>query len=130
MLGENKMKETIEEKYLGIWLAPSVADSVSATVTRRLGIATRAIHEIRSVIESKQANSIGAVELGLTLWNQGVMTMVMYGLEVFPEIPKKNMKQLTDLNNRALKSIMGVGKYGCPITALYLELGCWTISNH
>ena len=53
MLGENKMKETNEEKYLGIWLAPSVADSVSATVTRRLGIATRAIHEIRSVIESK-----------------------------------------------------------------------------
>ena len=128
-LGKTIMKGTLEEKYLGIWLSGSVSESVVATVSHRLGIASRAIHEIRAVIEDSRADMVGAVELGLTLWNQGVMPMVLYGLDVFYNIPKKTMKQLVDLNNRALKMIMGVGKNGCPLPSLYLELACWAIEN-
>ena len=55
--------------------------------------------------------------------------MVLYGLDVMPSIPKKTMTQIVDLNNRALKAIMGVGKHGCPLSSLYLELACWTVQN-
>merc|ERR1711954_194997 len=57
------------------------------------------------------------------------MPAVLYGMDVMNVIPKKTMKQLIDLNNRALKAITGVGKYGCPLPALYLELACWTVPN-
>ena len=129
MLGKSRMGMASEEKYLGVWLSCTVSDSIAATVSHRLGLATRAIHEIRTVIEDVRADSIGAVEVGLTLWNQSVMPAVLYGFEVMFNIPKKTMKQLTDLNNRALKAIMGVGKNGVPLPALYLELACWTIPN-
>ena len=51
------------------------------------------------------------------------------GLDMMPSIPKKTMTQIVDLNNRALKAIMGVGKHGCPLPSLYLELACWTVQN-
>ena len=129
VLGTRRMQEAVEEKYLGIWLGGTVSDSVAATVNHRLGIASRSIHEIRTVIEDRMSDTIGAIEVGLTLWNQSIMPAVLYGMDVMSTIPKKTLKQLTDLNNRALKAIMGVGKYGCPLPALYLELGCWTIPN-
>ena len=78
-LGKEPMTEAAEEKYLGIWLSSSVSDSVASTMSHRLGIASKAIHEVRAVIEDARADSIGAVEAGLTLWNQGVMPMVLYG---------------------------------------------------
>ena len=123
------MKQSTEEKYLGIWLAGSVAESVSATVNHRLGVASRAIQEIRVVMEDARADRIGAIETGITLVQQGVQPMVLYGLDTFHVIPKKTMKQLNDLTNRFLKSLLGVGKQGCPQPMLYLETAMWTVEN-
>ena len=73
LLGDKRMQEANEEKYLGIWISGTVSDSVAATVSHRLGIASRSIHEIRTVIEDRMADTVGAVEVGLTLWNQSIM---------------------------------------------------------
>ena len=118
-----------EAKYLGIWLSCSVSGSVAATVNHRLGLASRSIFEIKAVIEDSRADSLGSVEVGLTLWEQSVIPFLLFACETWNEIPNKTMKQLTNLNNRFLKSIMGVGKYGCPLPSLYLETGSWTIQN-
>ena len=128
-LSHGIMKQSTEAKYLGIWLSGSVAGSVVATVSHRLGLASRAIYEIKAVIEDSRADSLGAVEVGLTLWEQSIMPMLLYGLETFNNIPKKIMKQLDDLNNRFLKALLGVGKNGCPLPSLYLETASWTIEN-
>ena len=61
-----------------------------------------------------------AVEAGLTLWKQSILAMLLYGLETFESIPTKTIKQLTDLHNRFLKVMLGVGKNGCPLQSLYL----------
>ena len=114
---------------MGIWLAGSVAESVSATVTHRLGLASRAIFEIRAVIEDTRADRLGAIETGIMLFEQSVLPMVLFGLETFHIIPKKTMNQLNSLSNRFLKNLLGVGKYGCPIPMLYLETGMWTMEN-
>ena len=128
-LSNSNMREVKETKYLGIWLSGSVAGSVAATVSHRLGLASRSIYEIKAVIEDSRADSLGAVEVGLTLWEQSIMPMLLYGLETFNNIPKKIMKQLDDLNNRFLKALLGVGKNGCPLPSLYLETAPWAIKN-
>ena len=123
------MKKVKEAKYLGIWLAGSVAESIAATVSHRLGLASRAIYEIKAVIEDSREDSLGAVEVGLTLWEQSVIPFLLFGSETWNVIPNKTMKQLSDINNRFLKTLLGVGKYGCPIPSLYLETASWTIQN-
>ena len=99
-LGKTIMREAKEEKYLGIWVAGSVVESATATVNHRLGLASKAIQEIRVVIEDSRADSLGAVETGIMLFEQSVLPMLLFGLEVFHLIPKKTMKQLNDLCNR------------------------------
>ena len=129
ILGNMNMQRVKEAKYLGIWLAGSVAESVAATVSHRLGLASRSIFEIKAVIEDSRADSLGAVEVGLTLWEQSVIPFLLFGSETWNEIPIKTMKQLVDLNKRFLKTLLGVGKHRCPTPSLYLETASWTIQN-
>ena len=126
-LCNTNMMKVKEAKYLGIWLSGSVSDSVAATVSHRIGLASRSIYEIKAVIEDSRADSLGAVEVGLTLWEQSILPFLLFASETWDKIPSRTMKQLTDLNNRFLKSLMGVGKHGCPVPGLYLETASWTM---
>ena len=112
------MKYVEHERYLGCQLASSVADSVSTTVDTRIGLAPRSIYEIRAVIEDARASVLGGIPMAIQLWQQSVLSSLLYSSEVWTSIPKATMKNLNNLNNQALKSFLGVGKNGCPIPAL------------
>ena len=58
-----------------------------------------------------------------------MLPFLLFGRETWENIPNRTLKQLFDLNNRFLKSLLGVGKYGCPLPSLYLETASWTIQN-
>ena len=123
------MKSSLHERYLGCQLTGTVAGSVAATVAGRLGLASRAVYEIRTVVEDRRSDILGGVSVALKLWEQSVVPMLLYGSCVWFNIPKNTMKNLTDLNNQFLKSTMGVGKYGCPIPSLYLQTATLTMPN-
>ena len=123
------MKCVMEEKYLGIRIAATVSDSITATVNSRIGLATRGIYEVRAIIEDSRADVLGAIQVGMNLWNLKILPMVLWGCETWYNIPLKAMKKLEKQINQFLKSLLGVGKNGCPIPSLYLETASLKISN-
>ena len=128
-LCQSKMKQVMKNKYLGCMLAASVSQSVSETVGSRIGIAKRAIYEIRTIIEDSRANYLGAIEVGLNLWDVSVIPMLLFSSEVWTDIPTKVMKQLDDLGTLFLRNLFGVNKRGCPTVSLYLQTSTFTMSN-
>ena len=123
------MKQVKNNKYLGCLLAATVSESVSDTVSSRSGIAKRAVYEIRTIIEDSRANYLGAIEVGLRLWEVSIIPMLLFSSEVWTHIPAKTMKQLDDISNLFLRNLFGVNKRGCPTVSLYLQTSTLTMSN-
>jgi hypothetical protein len=69
----DKMKQEDKAKYLGDWLSSfGLADSVSATVMKRKGLAVYSIHEIRAVVDDCRSLVCGGLEAGLDIWEMAV----------------------------------------------------------
>ena len=81
------------------------------------------------MVEDRRADSLVGIQVALTLWEQTVIPSLLYGSEVWGVVPKKTMDQLVKINDQFLKSILGIGKFGCPLVALYLETGTPTMNN-
>ena len=129
ILCKTVMKYVEANKYLGCWLAGSAAETVATTVSHRLGVAKRTIYEIRAVIEDRRADTLGAVEIALRLWEQTVIPMLLFGADTWSLVPKKTMDQLDKVSHQFLKSVLGLGKNGCPTPILYLQTATMTMSN-
>ena len=112
------MKEAVNNKYIGIILASTVAQSVTDTVNSRVGIARRTVYEIRTIVEDSRAGVMGSFQVGWNLWEQSVIPMLLFSCEVWEDIPKKTMKKLEEVNSLMLANLLGVNKRGCPEASL------------
>ena len=128
-LYEEKMKEVKTNKYLGCLLSSTVTESVTDTINSRLGLAKRAIYEIRTIVEDSRAEHLGAIQVGLDLWRGSVLPSLLYSSEVWTEIPKKMLTKLNEVNSLFLANLMGVSKRGCPEVCLYVETSSLLMSN-
>ena len=95
----------------------------------RTGLAKQSIYEIRNIIEDSHADTLGAVELGIKLWEGSVLSSLLHGSEVFTDIPVKTKKKLEDVNTLFLANLLGVSKRGCPAASLYIETFSLLIPN-
>ena len=129
LLYDKPMKEVKSNKYLGCLLSPSVSETVSNTINSRIGLAKRSIYEIRTVVEDIRADHIGAVQVGLELWQSSVLSSLLYSSEVWSEVPPKSLKQLEETNSLFLANLLGVSKRGCPEVNLYIETSSLLIPN-
>ena len=129
LLYNNNMKEVENNKYLGCLLSRTVSQSVTDTVNSRIGLARRAIYEIRTIIEDSRAGVIGSIKVGLSLWEMSVIPMLLYSSEVWSDIPAKTMRKLEETNSLMLSNLLGVSKRGCPEVSLYLEMANLTVQN-
>lgn len=66
-----KMKKVKDDKYLGDWISCTVADSVCKTGNKRIGLATRAIYDIKTIIQDCRAQVVGGITVALNLWEMG-----------------------------------------------------------
>ena len=72
------MKKFQEAKYLGDWISEKgLSESVACTVKKRKGFAIASIHEIRSVIDDCRSNLCGGIQVGLDIWEIGVIPMLL-----------------------------------------------------
>ena len=69
LLYRKNMKEAVNNKYLGVILSSTVAQSVADTVTRRVGVARRTVYEIKIIVEDSQAGVRGSFLVRLNLWS-------------------------------------------------------------
>ena len=90
LLYNGNMKEVANNKYLGCLLAPTVGQSITDTINSRIGLARRAVYEIRTIIEDSRAGALGAFTVGLNIWELSVIPMLLFSCEVWNGIPKKN----------------------------------------
>ena len=120
LLYKNQMKNVKNNKYLGMTLSSTVCESITDTVESRPGLAKRAIYEIRTIVEDSQADSLGAIQLGLNLWQSTVVSSLFYTSDVWTDIAPKTMKKLEDTTSIFLSNMLGVSKRGCPTVSLYV----------
>ena len=123
------MNEVDSLKYLGLHLAATVEKSIETTVNQRIGLATRAVFEIRTVIENTRAECIGAIETGMNLFESSVLPMILFGSESWGLVDQKVLQKLDSLNVLFLASILGVSRRGTPAVSLYLETASLKMEN-
>ena len=117
------MKQLDVCKYLGDYISSNgLAGSVSATVLKRKGLVTRAMHEIRSIIDDCRSGIVGGIAAGLDLWEMAVMPMALYNAETWQDIDHKTINTLEKVQYAFLRNLLGVGS-GCPLPLLISETG-------
>ena len=94
LLYGKKMKQVSVEKYLGCQLGATAATSVSATVSKRMGVVTRAIYDARAVVEDSRAKAVGGIVVMFNIWELAICSTLYYGCENWTSLPKKTLNQL------------------------------------
>ena len=85
------------EKYLGFFLGATAAESIAATVDKRLGIATKALYEARAIVEDSRADSIGGLTVMFNIFEHAIAPMLFYSCEVWYPLNNKVIKKLNRL---------------------------------
>ena len=112
----------IEEKgnYLGEELGLNVSESVSLTIRKRIGLATKAIFEIKSVIEDTRSKMVGGILSRVLLWQSSVLPFLLNNSSCWMEIKKRDMDKLIKLQNLFLSVLLGVKN--CPTPLMLWDL--------
>ena len=128
-LGGETMKEEKVIRYLGDFLSYDVSDSVHQTVVKRVGLAKKAILNIRTVVEDTRASRIGSMNVAFTIFESSVIPMVLHNSATWLEISRKTYKVLRDLFNYFFTCIFRIS-VGCPKPSYYWETSMLTVENY
>ena len=66
-------------------------------------------------------DAVGSLLVKLDVWNMAIMQMVMSGVEVWSNIPKSSMKDLSKMVQSFLEMLFGLGKNGVLLPSLYWD---------
>ena len=95
---------------------------------RRIGIVSRAVFEIREVVDDIRTNVLGGLSLSFFLWKSSVLQMLLSGAECWVGMSKKTVNNLEKLRLKQLRVGLAIGT-GVPKAHLYAQTGTWTIAN-
>ena len=98
------------------------------TVKRRLPKALNAVSDIKSVVEDTRANAIGAIKVGLEIYELCVIPYMLYNSEVWNNIPKEAIKLLNEFQLKFLRIILKTPQT-TPIPSLLWETGTLDMVN-
>ena len=92
-----KVKIESQESYLGDQIGFSVADSVSLTIKKRLGLVKKSIFEIKSVVEDCRSQMVGGIQTGVLLWESCLIPFLLYNSSTWMEIRTSALEILSKL---------------------------------
>ena len=122
MCGDIVTKEKKVEKYLGDMIAGSLSECVLATIADREGKVRAAMIEAKTLVEDFRADSVGAVEVGLVLWEAAMLPTCLYNCSAWTEMGKVAENKLEDLQYQFLRLLLAVPR-SCPKVALRQQTG-------
>ena len=100
-----QLKQVSSERYLGCWLAGTVAQSIETTVARRIGPAYQSIYEARIVVQDARANAVGSLTLMLDIFEKSIIPSLLYGCETWKmPLPKRTLDSLNKLSHSFLET--------------------------
>ena len=109
MLGESKILEKQEEKYLGdILSSEGLAKSVQCTVKDREGKVKGSIYELRAIIEDFRMQAVGGIEAALDLYESCVVPSLLANCATWLDIKQQTVDRLDgiqDLFGRVLLQV-------------------------
>ena len=115
-------------KYLGDQLCVNQSESVFRTIKGRLGVASQAIYEIRSVVDDRRTDAIGRITVAFDLWEMAIVPCLLHNAETWTNITSKSLKLLDKIQAKYLRLVLAVGQ-GCPIVTMYTETATLLMSN-
>ena len=128
LYGQNMMIVE-EEKYLGeIISSGGLAESVTATVTKRSGRVLQSIFEIRTIIDDCRSHVSGGIVTGLHIWEMAVIPYLMNNCDTWVNIPAKTVEALDKLQTLFYRVLLQVPT-GTPIPAMFWDCGGLLMEN-
>ena len=126
-LYEESVEIVKEVSYLGDQLGVSVAESVTMTINKRLGIVKKSIYEIKHIVEDIRSKVTGGIQTGLILWEACVIPYLLYNSSTWMEMKKSDIERLNKIDRMFYNLLLGVQH--CPSIGMYWDLGRLTILN-
>ena len=100
LLYGQKMKQVQEDKYFGEQISSGgLAESVTATVTKRTGRVLQSIFEIRTMIDDCRSHVTGGIITGLEIWESAVIPYLTSNCDTWVKVPAKTIEALDYLQN-------------------------------
>ena len=95
MLGESKILEKQEEKYLGdILSSEGLSESVQCTVKDREGKVKGSIYELRAIIEDFRMQSVGGIEAAIDLYESCVVPSLLANCATWLDVKQHTVDRL------------------------------------
>ena len=104
-----------------------MAEWVSLTIKKRMGIARKSIYEIKTIIEDSRSKVVGGIKTGILLWKSCVQPFLLNNCSSWLDIRKADMDKLVKLQNLFLNVLLDT--YNCPASLMYFDLALLTIPN-
>ena len=115
------------QSYLGDQIGFSNAESITLTLNKRLGIARKAVFDIKTVLEDSRSTVAGGIKTGILLWESCVIPFLLNNCSTWMEIRSRDVERLNKVQNLFLNCLLGVFK--SPVDLMYWDLKFLTI-NH
>ena len=92
------IKEKNKEKWLGETIHnEGVEASIKATINDRKGRVKNAIFELNAIMEDTKMMIIGGVKGALSIWEIGILPMMIHNCDTWTDIDDDDMNELEDL---------------------------------
>ena len=108
------------QSYLGDQIGFSNAESITLTLNKRLGIARKAVFDIKTVLEDSRSTVAGGIKTGILLWESCVIPFLLNNCSTWMEIRSRDVERLNKVQNLFLNCLLGVFK--CPVDLMYWDL--------
>ena len=114
-----------KESYLGDVIGINTSESITLTINKRIGIAKKAVYEIRSIVEDSRSQVVGGIKTGLLLWNSCVLPFLLNNSGTWINMKKSDIERLSRLQNLFLNNLLNT--FHCPIPLMYFDLAVMQI---
>ena len=113
--------------YLGEEIGLTVSESVTLTINKRIGLAKKAIFEIKFILEDCRSKIAGGLNTGLLIWESCIIPFILNNSSTWLDIKQKDIERLVKLQNLFLSVLLGI--QNCPAVMMYWDLAILTIPN-
>ena len=113
------------ESYLGDVIGINTSESITLTINKRIGLAKKAIFEIKNIVEDCRSKVIGGIKSGILIWESCVIPFLLNNCSTWINMKKCDTDRLNKLQNLFLNTLLNVKH--CPIPIMYLDLSILTI---
>ena len=119
------VKIVMSGTYLGDELGSTVSESVTLTIEKRMGLAKKAVFDIKNIVEDCRSQVIGGINTGLLLYETSLIPFLLFNSSCWLQMKQSDIDKLQKLQNLFYSTLLQVHKSS--VFSLHWELGALLI---